>query len=94
MHAFLTQTGGYLPIPVPAFGTWIRHRRIELGLNCSRAAAMTGIGQNDWNKLEAGWVPDKDERLLRSLAGTLQIDYSALANVIAPLEAHFAETAA
>jgi len=94
MHAFLAQPGGHLPIAVPAFGTWIRHRRIELGLNCARAAAMTGIGRDDWNTLEAGWVPEKDERLLRSIAGTLQIDYNALVNVVAPLGAHFAGTAA
>jgi hypothetical protein len=55
---------------------------------------LTGIGRDDWNALEAGWVPDKNEHLLRSLAGTLEIDYNALVNAIAPLEAHFAEAAA
>jgi hypothetical protein len=55
---------------------------------------MTGIDRAHWNALEAGWVPSGNERLLRSLAGTLQIDYSALVNVIAPLEAHFTKTAA
>lgn len=94
MHAFLAQPSGHLPIPVPAFGMWIKTRRIELGLSCAHAAAATGIGRDDWNTLEAGWVPNKDERLLRSLAGTLQIDYNALVNVISPLEAHFVETAA
>ncbi len=94
MHAFLAQPSGHLPIPVPAFGTWVRDRRIELGINCARAAALTGIGRGDWNALEAGWVPDKNEHLLRSLAGTLEVEYNALVNVIAPLEAHFSETAA
>ncbi len=94
MHAFLAQPCGHLPMPVPAFGAWIRHRRIELGLNSARAAAMTGVGRDDWNAIEAGWIPDKNERLVRSLAGTLQIDYNELVNMIAPLEAHFAETAA
>jgi hypothetical protein len=94
MHAFLAQPSDHLPIPVPAFGAWIRHRRLELGLNCTRAATMTGIDRSDWNALEAGWVPNKDERLLRSLAGTLQVDFSALVSAIAPLEGHFAETAA
>jgi len=94
MHAFLTDSHGHLPVPVPTFGVWIRHRRLELGLSCARAAALTGIGRDDWNALEAGWVPDKNEHLLRSLAGTLEIDYNALVNAIAPLEAHFAEAAA
>ena len=94
MHAFLTQPGGHLPIPVPAFGDSIRRRRLELGLNCARAAAMTGIDRAHWNALEAGWVPSGNERLLRSLAGTLQINYDVLVSAIAPLEAHFTETAA
>jgi len=94
MHAFLTQPGGHLPIPVPAFGDSIRRRRLELGLNCARAAAMTGIDRAHWNALEAGWVPRGNERLLRSLAGTLQINYDVFVNAIAPLEAHFTETAA
>jgi hypothetical protein len=94
MHAFLAQPSGHLPILVPAFGAWIRNRRLELGLNCTRAATMTGIERSDWNALEAGWVPCEDERLLRSLAGTLQIRYDVLANAIAPMEAHFAGTAA
>lgn len=93
MHAFLALPGSHLPIPVQAFGDWIKHRRIEIGLNCARAAAMTGIELADWKAFETGWVPSKNERLLRSMAGTLQINYDALANVIAPLEAHFAETA-
>lgn len=94
MHAFLAQPGGHLPIPVPAFGAWIKQRRIELGLNCARAAAMTGIDRAAWIDLEAGWVPSKNERLLRSLAGTLQINYDAFVNAIAPLVAHYAETTA
>lgn len=94
MHAFLTQSHDHLPIPVPAFGAMIRRRRLELGLSCSRAAAMTGIQRADWTALEAGWVPVADKSLLRSLAGTLQINYDALVNAIAPLEAHFADTAA
>ena len=92
MHAFLAQPSGHLPIPVPAFGNWIRQRRIEVGLNCARAASMTGIDRVAWSALEAGWVPSRNERLLRSLAGTLQINYDAFVNAIAPLEAHFAET--
>lgn len=94
MHAFLTQPGDHLPIPVPAFGGSIRRRRLELGLNRARAATMTGIDRSQWNALEAGWVPSGNERLLRALAGTLQINYDVLVNAIAPLEAHLAEAAA
>lgn len=94
MHTFLAQANGHLPIPVSAFGMWIKTRRTELGLSCASAAAAAGIGRDDWKALEAGWVPNKDERLLRSLAGTLQIDYNALVSAISPLEAHFAGTAA
>jgi ribosome-binding protein aMBF1 (putative translation factor) len=94
MHAFLTQSQEHLPMPVPAFGESIRRRRLEVGLNCARAAAMTGIDRAVWNALEAGWVPSKNERLLRSLAATLQINYDVLVNAIAPLEEHFAGTAA
>lgn len=94
MHAFLTQPGGHLPIQVPAFGDSIRRRRLELGLNCARAAAMTGIDRAQWNAFEAGWVPSGNERLLRALAGTLQLNYDVLVSAIAPLEAHFTETAA
>lgn len=54
---------------------------------------MTGIERADWHALEAGWVPSRNERLLRSLAGTLQINYDVLVNAIAQLEAHFADTA-
>jgi hypothetical protein len=79
---------------VAAFGNQIRIRRIELGMDIRRAAWMTGITRNDWLALEEGWVPTKDDRLLRSLAGTLQIDYDILVSAIAPLEAHFAETSA
>jgi hypothetical protein len=55
---------------------------------------MTGIDRAAWNALEAGWVPSKNERLLRSLAATLQINYDVLVNAIAPLEEHLAGTAA
>jgi len=92
MHAFLSQPSSHLPLQVAAFGNQIRVRRLELGMNIRRAALMTGITRDNWQALEEGWVPTKDERLLRSLAGTLQINYDALANVIAPLETHFAET--
>jgi hypothetical protein len=51
---------------------------------------MTGIERSDWRALEAGWVP-RNERLLRALAGTLQVKFEVLAGSIAPLETHFAD---
>jgi hypothetical protein len=94
MHSFLAQPDGHLPLRVEAFGNQIRLRRQELGMNIRRAALITGITLADWQALEEGWVPIRNQHLLRSLAGTLQIHYDVLVNAIAPLEAHFAETAA
>lgn len=91
MHAFLALPGSHYPTPSPAFGSAIRHRRLKLGLNCARAAAMTGIQRADWTALEAGWIPIRNERLLRSLAGTLQINYNVLVNAIATLEVQLEE---
>lgn len=89
MHAFLDQSADYFPLPVQAFGDQIRLRRLQLGLNTRRAASITGIERSDWHALEAGWVP-RNERVLRALAGTLQVKLEALAGAVAPLEAHFA----
>lgn len=94
MNAFLTQSIVFLPIPVPAFGAYIRQRRIELGLNRARAATMAGIDRSEWSAIEDGWVPTRDERLLRSIAGTLQFRFDAMINAIAPLEAHFEDISA
>jgi transcriptional regulator with XRE-family HTH domain len=91
MHAFLARPSRYLPILIPAFGAWIRNRRLQLGINRARAAAETGIDRIKWSDLEQGWVPITDDRLLRSIASTLQIQYEVMVNVIAPLEAHFAD---
>jgi hypothetical protein len=40
--------------------------------------------------LEQGWVPSFDERLLRSIAATLEVTFDALDCVIEPLRIHFA----
>lgn len=92
MHAFNShQNLDFLPIPIPHFGAWIRHRRLSLGLNCARAATSAGINRDQWMALEQGWVPKiGDENFLRSLAGTLEVKFDALSCAIAPLEAHFA----
>jgi DNA-binding XRE family transcriptional regulator len=94
MHAFLTTSNlTFLPIPLPNVGATIKRRRIELGLNCARAAASVGVNKEQWQLLEQGWVPTtKNENFLRALAATLEIRFDELGCVIAPLEAHFAET--
>ena len=49
--------------------------------------------RDDWQALEAGWVPTQNERLLRSLAGTLQVSFDSLTRVVEPLVHHFEDTA-
>jgi len=93
MHIFLAQATEHLPIPVAVFGNQIRLRRLELGINIRRAASMTGMTRDDWQALEAGWVPTQNERLLRSLAGTLQVSFDSLTRVVEPLVHHFEDTA-
>ena len=39
--------------------------------------------------LKQGWVPSVDERLLRSVADTLEVTFDALDSAIDPLRAHF-----
>ena len=93
MHAYLSSPNCHLPIPVPVFGAWIRHRRLELGLSCATAAAAAGLDRSDWLALEQGWVPSTDEHLLRSIAGALEVKFDKLACAIAPLMTHFAAAA-
>jgi transcriptional regulator with XRE-family HTH domain len=90
MHAYLRQSSGHFPVAIPAFGNWIHRRRLEVGLSRARAAALTGLSHRDWSMLEQGWVPSFDERLLRSIAGTLEVTFDALDCAIEPLRTHFA----
>jgi transcriptional regulator with XRE-family HTH domain len=92
MHAYLTRPNRYSPILVPAFGAWVRHRRLEQGLSCGRAATMTGIDRSEWRTLEQGRVPFGNESLIRSIANTLGIRYDAFLDLIAPIENHFEHT--
>ena len=89
MHAYLFQSFNNFPIPVPAVGAWIRHRRIELGLSCAKAASLAGLSHRDWRMLEQGSVQNFDERLLRSVAATLEVTFDALDCAIEPLRIHF-----
>ena len=90
MHAYLCQSSGHLPVAIPAFGNWIHRRRLEVGLSRARAAALAGRSHRDWGMLEQGWVPNLDERLLRSIAATLEVTFDALDCAIEPLRMHFA----
>lgn len=79
----------FLPVPVPNFGSWIRRRRLELGLSLKRAAYLAGFEKSVWEALEQGWIPDADENVWCSLAATLEVRFGDLDGVIAPLAAHF-----
>ena len=92
MHAYLSFPSHYLPIRIKAFGDWIRHRRVELGLSCAAAAAASGLDLPGWKGLEQGWVPTGDEGLVRSIAGALEFSYDDVACAIAPLEVFFEST--
>ena len=90
MHAFLNLPFCSFPIPIPVVGNWIRYRRLEIGLSCTKAAALSGLSHQDWCMLEQGWMPRFDERLLRSIAATLEVTFDTLEFAIEPLRIHFA----
>jgi transcriptional regulator with XRE-family HTH domain len=89
MHAYLRQSSGHFPVAIPAVGNWIRRRRLEVGLSRARAAALAGLSHRDWSMLEQGWVPSFDERLLRSIAATIEVTFDTLDSAIEPLRLHF-----
>jgi transcriptional regulator with XRE-family HTH domain len=89
MHAYLRQSTGHFPVAIPAVGNWIHRRRLEVGLSRARAAALAGLSHQDWSLLEHGWVPSFDERLLCSIAATLEVTFDALDCAIEPLRVHF-----
>lgn len=90
MHAYLCHSSGHFPVVIPAVGNWIHRRRLEVGLSRARAATLAGLSHRDWSMLEQGWVPSFDERMLRSIAATLEVTFDALDCVIEPLRIHFA----
>lgn len=94
MHAFRTHSQiNFLPIPVPRLGAWIQNRRLTIGYHLKKASALTGISRHEWELLELGNVPTtENENFLRALAGTLEIRFDDLVCVIAPLEAHLANS--
>ena len=50
----------------------IRNRREDLGLSIERAAQLTGFEPSQWQALEAGWVPELESGLLKTIAETLE----------------------
>lgn len=90
MHACISRPAlNFFPVPVPNFGSWVRRRRLELGLSLTRAASLAGIGKSAWESIEQGWIPDADENVWRSLAATLEVRFADLGCLIAPFAAHF-----
>ncbi len=90
MHACVYRPSlNFFPVPVPNFGSWVRRRRLELGLSLTRAASLAGIGKSAWESLEQGWFPAADESFWRSLGATLQVRFGDLERLTAPVAAHF-----
>lgn len=60
------------------FGESVRQRRLELGISIPEAADLAGISMWQWAAMEfALWFPE-DGPVMRSIADTLEADYSAL----------------
>ena len=56
----------------------VRRRRLELGISIPEAADLAGITVWQWAALEyALWIPE-DGPVMRSIADTLEADYTAL----------------
>ena len=90
MHACVSRTAlNFFPVPAPNFGSWIRRRRLELGLSLTRAASLAGFENTIWEALEQGWIPGADEKVWRSLAATVEVRFGDLERFIAPVAAHF-----
>lgn len=90
MHACVSRPVlNFFPVPVPNFGSWVRRRRLELGLSLTRAASLAGIEKSAWESLEQGWIPAVDGNFWRSLGATLQVRYGDIERFLAPVAAHF-----
>ncbi len=59
---------------------YVRACRKELQLSVADAARLSGLQISQWWALEAGWVPDPDDPVLKSIAGTLEINWKDLAS--------------
>ena len=63
------------------FGRGIRANRQNLGLPIEEAARLSGMEVSEWAAIENGYVPQTTDQL-RSIAGTLEISYDRLLNLV------------
>lgn len=59
----------------------IEHNRQARGLSIEDAAWLSGMEASEWAAIEAGAVPQTMSQLL-SIAGTLEINYERLLNLV------------
>jgi transcriptional regulator with XRE-family HTH domain len=65
----------------PLFGCGIRENRENAGLSVEQAARLSGMEVSEWAAIEDGYVPQTTAQL-RSIAGTLEISYDRLLNLV------------
>jgi hypothetical protein len=56
-------------------------------MTLARAAELSGLALSEWCALESGWVPE-DMNTIRSIAGTLRIDWKDYSFLACFAEAH------
>src|SRR5215469_3392032 len=63
------------------FGLGILENRQNIGLSIEEAAHLSGMEVSEWTAIEDGYVPQTTSQL-RSIAGTLEISYDRLLNLV------------
>jgi transcriptional regulator with XRE-family HTH domain len=63
------------------FGHGIRENRENAGLSIEQAAHLSGMEVSEWAAIEDGYVPQTTDQL-RSIAGTLEISFDRLLNLV------------
>jgi transcriptional regulator with XRE-family HTH domain len=63
------------------FGCAIQSNRQNAGLSIEEAARLSGMEVSEWAAIEDGHVPQATDQL-RSIAGTLEISYDKLLNLV------------
>jgi hypothetical protein len=63
------------------FGCGIQENRENAGLSIEQAARLSGMEVSEWVAMEEGCVPQTTDQL-RSIAGTLEISYDRLLNLV------------
>jgi hypothetical protein len=59
----------------------IRWRREELDLSMEHTSELAGLDVSEWCALEDGWVPSRESKVLRSIAGALEACYGRVSIV-------------